>query len=718
MAPPPSSIRMDKMPSNFNPVGYPCRSCAQTQEYAGADVFIDKNNKAITSMRMKPLARGVVLGVNYTRTYFRIHIAPEDSIYYRNIGDIGWVPGNWLDVGPQRKHGNQITVREGVSLAILDRSLHYEINVFGLDATTSVLALFFKGCWETKDILTFIPEENWRNFQELGGPIAVAKLIVNGIRKAAPGYLNLLNSGAEYTFRQAQSHGRPFTADDKDRLVIYAREYWNWLNKPDKKPAQYWGYTSIGEDRNMYNDIAMIYENHFHQIYARDHQDHEVRVMCEFEDERLQPWAEQALICINRSQAPFCKDAEPSAIVLESLDAMELGPNPNDEAIRVEAADKKIQARLLIEVFAKAVAKVPRFKGGAFGQNWYGVVGLNHDSPVNAWGKQERHFVTRTRNPGVSTIYRTVPRPPISYETMKTWAFPSLISGTYNKGLHNFAVSAENDPKPPEGVRVSAVFEIMDDGKQHEVPWARVPTVGMYRNWSAANALGLRFEWKEGDQFKKMPWQNLHAYSYETTAEDTTDVGTGALHSYATAEGIRRYLEQETVTNPGAWFRNYGTARILDVSYDHLTQTTTLKEIFPGPPITLKQSFELTSQEIEDQLVAAGFERDRIGDKRGKLDTNRRSCDKCFLISGGDSGPRGRTCLKTTHSAYHPNCDKKKSCMHCLVAGMPCTFTNTRDLCNSDSMKDALTWLLLDPRCGTRNRFIADTIDPKLVEVR
>lgn len=57
-----------------------------------------------------------------------------------------------------------------------------------------------------------------------------------------------------------------------------------------------------------------------------------------------------------------------------------------------------------------------------------------------------------------------------------------------------------------------------------------------------------------------------------------------AARPYANVEGLRRYLEQETIINPAYWYTVHGRSRVKEVKFDWLRQTWTVSPPFVHSP--------------------------------------------------------------------------------------------------------------------------------------
>lgn len=297
---------------------------------------------------------------------------------------------------------------------------------------------------------------------------------------------------------------------------------------------------------------------------------------------------------------------------------------------------------------------------------------------------------TRIRNPGGSTIYRSHVFP--ARKTKQQDFNVTLVTGRVVGGEGNFQQVYTTDPRPPVGARVSAVVEIMDNQVQHRVPWARLSTVGVFRNWKNANALGIRYEWQEKGKTMSMPVQSMKGYSVIPANAAGTDAAIGAQRNYLLAEGLRRFLEQKTVVNAPSWFENYGIARVLEVKYDHLMQEIIMEEVYPtqGPTdFRQVQNFYLSDDEIKQALHAEGFPLDRIDVKNDVLENfrARKACDRCYglhKIHNLGVSVSIRECSDVSPGQPCPNCK---------AMGMLCTFTHGDVLRASPRLQAAVTYL-------------------------
>ncbi|KAH0332910.1 hypothetical protein KCU81_g10015, partial [Aureobasidium melanogenum] len=710
----PDKVRLDKYkwPSGWDPTGYPVKCAHSTQNYTGTGSFKNSRTGSTTNcMFLKANAEGVVRGYTRDRQYFYIAVAPEWSSRDTSKGDLGWVPAGWLFIGLLRKHGDTRITREGVELARLNNTIKFNLNVSGLDALTAVLTLTFGGAYHCMDILTFIPDDNWNTLRDLG-PKKLATLITAGIKKAAPDYYKLLNGHADWVLRDVQKAGRQFTQSDNTRSLIYSIGYYF----RDKAAGQYIGYTGDGLEREEGHDRDIEVSNAWHYQYARGYKEKTHRVICDLGDKaqaaKIGPWAEQALILINKSQAYFCKYPNVGSIGLDALTAEETQTDENDaddDEIKAEAVDRRIQARLLIEIFNKACAKVPTFRPNTYKEK---VVGLNHESPVAKFGVFRKFPYTRIVDPTGMTIYRSHYHPARKNNNQPFQNL--LIEGVKSEGDDNFVLYfARGGPLPPVGARTAIVIEIKPNNKRHEIPYARLPPVSSVRGYTECNSVGIRVEWQENGKTMSMPVQSQ--FSYKLVEDANGNAIRGVQVNLVKMQGLLRHLRQTKLAAAPAWFKNYGVARIFDVTYNHLRQEINMKEIFnQNRPVTLtKNDIVLTNDEIRQAFFDIGVPHDRIDVSWEVLNQKghglkRKTCDRCYTMN----------LIRLLGNSLPAECDHSsgKPCTACQGMGLLCTFTDTDDLRANAALIEASSYIAVDRRMGRNFRFIEQIPDSHVKE--
>ncbi|TIA63857.1 hypothetical protein D6C77_01818 [Aureobasidium pullulans] len=705
----PDKVRLDnyKWPTGWDPTGRPVKCAHATQNYTGTGSFKDPltGNKT-NCMFLKANAEGVVRGYTRDRKYFYIAVAPEWSYRDTSKGDLGWVPAGWLFIGLLRKHGDTRIVRDGVELARLNNTMNFNLNVSGFDPLTAVLTLTFGAMYSCMDLLNFIPEENWRTLRDLG-PKELAKLVTAGIKKAAPNYYKLLNGSADWALRDVQKAGREFTESDNTLSLLYSIAY-SFKNKDD---GQYIGYTGVGSEREEGHDRDIETSKAWHYQYARGYKEKTHRVICDLGDKaqgtKIGPWAEQALILITKSQAYFCKYPNVGGINLDTLTTEETQTDEkdvNDENMNNEAVDKRIQARLLIEIFNKACTKVPTFRPNTYKDQ---VAGLNHESPISVFGVFRKFPFTRIVDPTGMTIYRSHLHP--ARKNANQGFQNMLVQGISSSGEDDFTLNfARGGPLPPVGARTAIVIEVKPNNERHEVPYARLPPVGSVRGYAECNSVGIRVEWQEEGKTMSMPVQSQ--ISYRIVEDANGNAVRGVQFNLVKMQGLLRHLRQIKLAASPAWFKNYGVARILDVTYDHLRQEFSMKEIFnQDPALTLtKHDIVLTNDEVKQAFFDIGVPRERINVSWEVLNQKghglkRKTCDRCYTMN----------LIRALGNALPAECDHGpgKPCSACNGMGLWCTFTDTDDLRGNMALVEASSYIAVDHRIGRNFRFIEQIPD-------
>jgi hypothetical protein len=322
-------------------------------------------------------------------------------------------------------------------------------------------------------------------------------------------------------------------------------------------------------------------------------------------------------------------------------------------------------------------------------------VGLNHESPISRFGIFKKSPWTRVRDPNGMTIYRTR-----LYNARKTksQSYDCVIIGGANEDEDNrFRVQYSTDPRPPVNARSAVVVEIKDNGERHPVPYARLSPIGGIRGSAECNAVGIRVEWEENGKTMTMPLQSNT--SYQVLADAHGNALRGVQYNLVKIQSLRRCLEQVKLANPQSWMKNYGIARVLDVSFNHLRQEYILKEIFnEDAPITLtKSQIVVDKAEIIQAYRDIGVPRDRIDSTwevlgQPAIGRLRKTCDRCYalcrirVVSNIPSVPSG-----CNHSAGNP-------CEACRGMGTVCTFTDTDDLKADSRLVEAVTFISPDSR--------------------
>ena len=177
------------------------------------------------------------------------------------------------------------------------------------------------------------------------------------------------------------------------------------------------------------------------------------------------------------------------------------------------------------------------------------------------------------------------------------------------------------------------------------------------------------------------------------------------------AIGILNHLEnREIVQNQRQFVRDFGKARLLNVSRDWLRQLIELEDV-SDPPQKIEDAGVRNQNTIHQELVAAGAENINLqfGTFRGTEEKTR--CDRCFVAHTIATGNAGSDRVEKLCSVVDcdANCElmlDTKRCTHCQNVGIDCTYTN--DVLEKPALLRAL-WLA--PLTGTETFSV---VDPEL----
>lgn len=142
---------------------------------------------------------------------------------------------------------------------------------------------------------------------------------------------------------------------------------------------------------------------------------------------------------------------------------------------------------------------------------------------------------------------------------------------------------------------VYVVFEIMDDGLPHEIPYLGCPTVGTFENFSLASSLAVAFEWfdESSNEWKKS-YINLMGYRTKFhRGVETSDV-MKSLGSWRYCMDLIQLLEGIDYTGPLNGFHqslHLTTTDVKELEVDHLNQKvswrTRTRRSRPAPKLAL-----------------------------------------------------------------------------------------------------------------------------------
>jgi len=237
-------------------------------------------------------------------------------------------------------------------------------------------------------------------------------------------------------------------------------------------------------------------------------------------------------------------------------------------------------------------------------------------------------------------------------------------------------------------------FEVMADGQEHELPFYGLPTVGPYRDFSAANSLSIRVEWKHGSESKwfSAPLQIGSRRHRKIGIALLKGDGSQMERLYQEAMALLQMIRGEECPDapPGFW-RSLGArgsrAMVQRLEVDHLGQSIRWVAQLPiqaAPPTraSVQENTKLlydnrgpqTTVGFQPPKGTAYWYRDNTSSKSAGKKV---ACDTCMIISrcraSGDIKFGGKC-------TYDP---VAKACPACKALKRQCTFTPITKLLSS-----------------------------------
>ncbi|KAH0026260.1 hypothetical protein KCU78_g4429, partial [Aureobasidium melanogenum] len=606
-------------------------------------------------------------------------------------------------------------------------------------------AALFQAVLDERSNMRFVPEAAF-TYISRHTPLKLARVAAELIQKSAPKLMAILNSGRPFTVEEVRQ-ACPLLRSTDNVGGIYLRYY-----DPDAtgSKAIYIGQSVHMTARQVDHekDIKDLKKKTYHYAQVRNAKTREARLVCKTEDRILLDIIEQLMISLLECYTPYVKQRTSSGIEVPIAQ----DPIANDPTRRpfgmmededfVER-DSVVQSRFFTHIFNRVKARTGWH--GCCDSSHFGARGLNHQSPLTRFAMAEQMFWTKMdlSEPGV-TQYRRPPqrvqshpnaagvmqhdvdvvanafqRTPIpGFKPEELTAKASTLSITWNA----------DEAGPPAGAQCVVCVEIMHDEKQHPYRWSGLPTVGPWENWKRANALAIRLEWEAGGQHYCCYYQSF--IQHDMIKDENQKNSVGAVRPYANAEGLRRYLEQETIVNPEYWYTNYGRSRVKEVKFDWLRQAWIFTDLTPPRPIP-RESLK-TKEVIFNELRQAGFPAEDIGRKFGTIRRRpnpppytrweRGTCDRCSVagtdtasvktIPAGTPNRMQKASRVLDQCAQWPADDPNSvACQHCFDFGMVCTWTPTYELWDKQNIT-RLNAISFAPRT-TKTRKIHPTPDPR-----
>ena len=198
--------------------------------------------------------------------------------------------------------------------------------------------------------------------------------------------------------------------------------------------------------------------------------------------------------------------------------------------------------------------------------------------------------------------------------------------------LDTLTISSRAPAFKHAGMLVTVTFELAPDGEDHKVPFCGIPKLGAYGGHQEIRGLGVRVNWDDHDTVEPKV-----AYLQKRTAHVIAEEGTpGAMEGYIVGGAILRYLKQQQydLKDPAlpSWFKNYGTANIVEVEFYHMQQAWIFTQ-FNGRQELLLTPVLIDTATLEAKLRAIGppsLSFQDHGYTTGIGKHTRTRCDCCF----------------------------------------------------------------------------------------
>ncbi|KAF4958070.1 hypothetical protein FSARC_11120 [Fusarium sarcochroum] len=237
----------------------------------------------------------------------------------------------------------------------------------------------------------------------------------------------------------------------------------------------------------------------------------------------------------------------------------------------------------------------------------------------------------------------------------------------------------------PDNAKAYLVFETMDDGQPHDIPYAGCPNVGPFKNFGAANRLGVHYEWLDetSGNFIEIPLQLGRRSGDFLTAVKNSDMMKAIAH-WRRATDIMQLLEgidYQGDCNGLSRSLHLTLCHVRMFSLDHLNQSIRWiprpRQSRPAPELA---SFRYNAQLMNDQHkgtytlvnvkepppIDSDFWRFTSHDVKVMGQKAVVKCDLCYYMHSFNVGYQ---CERD------PEHEDRWVCKCCSTLNRPCTFT-------------------------------------------
>ncbi|KAK5680638.1 hypothetical protein LTS10_007571 [Elasticomyces elasticus] len=402
---------------------------------------------------------------------------------------------------------------------------------------------------------------------------------------------------------------------------------------------------------------------------------------------------------LTAAEEPYLDDVQ---LDEEDLNAVDKEDPTDDGRVAKFSVMKEAAIQLLVvaRVVLSDVNWVPMTQRNTFGAQHGNCTGLNIQSPTSDCTAMV--IYTKLRIPGEQiTVYRRGPL---------TAGADGRVGVVPGSGGASFVFFVAPKFRPAKGTKVYLVFEVTTDGRRHPKSWTRLPKICAYTDAQRAGTLAVRAECQNAQGVWQSQW--LQAGHVPARFSDNLP---GSIAAIGVAIGVLNVLQRRAIGEHYVrpFDRPMSRARHVEVTFDNLTQTLTIRE-HTGPYEivqcgVLKDADTLLREMRDARLENVGEEFKYGGEKGGgslaKKEAKpgergpgkpRTTCDMCYLM---DFPRRVLNDKKKRHLANFTmetrrSCvqiGQKNLCETCKSYGLPsCSWTPADTLQASLEMHIAL----------------------------
>ena len=245
--------------------------------------------------------------------------------------------------------------------------------------------------------------------------------------------------------------------------------------------------------------------------------------------------------------------------------------------------------------------------------------------------------------------------------------------------------SAQANNLPQRSFQAYLVFEIMHDGRPHDVPYLGCPSVGPFKHFEKAAALGVRVEWfdQASRKWLSIPLQIQRFVQHFAKGVAQNDLAT-AIVCWRRTMDIVQFLEGITYTPPLNGFHahlNPAMSTIMELRADFLRQTVKwlprVGRQCPAPEVAdFDHNCRLMDELLKNTktLVNLPEPPPRSSDFWKATDHDRRAsgrqielkCDFCRYMHRSNTKARCERDVRIQGNHV---------CTYCSILHRPCTFT-------------------------------------------